>query len=86
MRRLFDLVVKKKNPITGKDEKFTGAEMLDMAIFARALKGDVIAYREIMDRVEGKVSQPLDMTMETIQPTTSLTVLHSKIEDEPKGN
>lgn len=63
MKKLFELVDTDKNPLTGKDEKFTGAELLDMALFKKALKGDVNAYREIMDRVEGKVSTPIDTTI-----------------------
>ena len=60
LRKLFEMVVDKKNPITGETETFTGAELLDMAIFVKAAKGDVAAYRELLDRVEGKVSQPVD--------------------------
>lgn len=62
MLKLFSLVVKKTNPITGNEEPFTGAEMLDMAIFGKALSGDVPAYREIMDRVEGKIKEVVDLT------------------------
>jgi hypothetical protein len=60
MKRLFELVVERKNPLTGKKEIFTGAELLDMALFKKALKGDVNAYREIMDRVEGKVTTTIN--------------------------
>jgi hypothetical protein len=63
MLKLFSLVVKKQNPITGKEEPFTGAEMLDMALFGKALSGDVSAYREIMDRVEGKIKDVVDVNM-----------------------
>lgn len=60
MKRLFQLVVKQQNPITGQEENFTGAEMLDMALFGKALSGDVNAYKEIIDRVEGKVKNAPD--------------------------
>jgi hypothetical protein len=74
MKRLFELVVIDKNPITGKNEKFTGAELLDMALFKKALKGDVNAYREIMDRVEGKVIQPMDVNT---QEFTEIKLIHA---------
>ena len=66
MKRLFEMVVKDMNPFTGKEETFTGSELLDMALFKKALKGDVNAYREIIDRAEGKVSTPMEVTTDTI--------------------
>jgi hypothetical protein len=72
MLKLFSLVVKKQNPITGKDELFTGAEMLDMALFGKALSGDVPAYREIMDRTEGKIKEVVDVTTNQMPPVIKL--------------
>jgi hypothetical protein len=82
-KRLFTLVVKKQNPLTGMDEKFTGAELLDMALFEKALKGDVLAYREIMDRAEGKVSTQIEVGTNNPkkEPITEIRVIHSLIED-----
>lgn len=61
MLKLFKTVVEQQNPLTGKDEKFTVDEMLDMALVGKALSGDVPAYREIMDRVEGKIVTPIEV-------------------------
>ena len=55
LKRLLEAVGKMKNPLTGQMEEFSGLEMMDAAIIARAMKGDVGAYREILDRLEGKV-------------------------------
>lgn len=55
LKRLLEAVGKMKNPLTKREEEFTGLEMMDAAIIARAMKGDVAAYREILDRLEGKV-------------------------------
>ena len=55
LKRLLEAVGKMKNPLTGQTEEFSGLEMMDAAIIARAMKGDVAAYREILDRLEGKV-------------------------------
>lgn|SRR6185312_3084772 len=57
--RLLKLVQTKKNPISGKDEKFTLLEQMDMALIVKAAKGDVNAYREILDRFEGKPLQSI---------------------------
>ena len=55
LKRLLEAVGKMKSPLTGQMEEFSGLEMMDAAIIARAMKGDVGAYREILDRLEGKV-------------------------------
>ena len=60
--RLLGLVTKNKNPVTGEEEEFTQLELMDMAIFNKALKGDMAAYKEIMDRLEGKSMQSVDHT------------------------
>lgn len=64
--RILQLVQKKKNPVTGNEEEFTVAEQMDMAIMAKALKGDISAYREILDRLEGKSNQTTDVNVTEI--------------------
>ena len=61
-RRLLELTSKKANPVTGEMEEFTQLELMDMAIFNKALKGDMAAYKEIMDRLEGKSPLSVDHT------------------------
>ena len=43
------------NPATKQKERATVLEMMDAALIQKALKGDVNAYRELVDRFEGKV-------------------------------
>lgn len=62
-KRLLELVSKKANPVTGEEEEFTQLELMDMAVFNKALKGDIRAYQEIMDRLEGKPGQPIDLSV-----------------------
>jgi type II secretory pathway component GspD/PulD (secretin) len=62
LRRLLELSQKMKNPVTGEDEDFTVAEQMDLALIIKARKGDVLAYREILDRLEGKSKQITDIT------------------------
>ena len=55
--RLLQLVTKVRNPVTGEDEEFTIAEQLDMKIISKAMKSDLRAYQEILDRLEGRAKQ-----------------------------
>ena len=55
--RLLELVQVKTNPITGEKEEFSVAEQLDMMVLQKAFKGDLKAYQEIFDRLEGRAKQ-----------------------------
>ena len=55
--RLLELVQTKTNPITGEKEEFSVAEQLDLVVLQKAFKGDLNAYKELMDRLEGKAKQ-----------------------------
>jgi hypothetical protein len=59
--RLLELVQKKKNPITGVEEEYTVLELMDMQQVFKALKGDDKAYREILDRLEGRAKQSTEV-------------------------
>jgi len=61
LSRLLNLIQNKKNRLNGEMEEFTVAERMDMALIVKAIKGDVGAYREIMDRWEGKVQQRVEV-------------------------
>jgi len=61
LKRLLDLVQKKKNPITGQEEEFTVLELMDMQMIANSLRGDQRAYQEVIDRLEGKPKQSTEV-------------------------
>ncbi len=68
-QRMLNLIEKVKNPVTGEIEEFTVAEIMDMKVMQKARNGDLPAYKEIMDRLEGRAQQAVDVTSggETIQ-------------------
>ncbi len=61
-KRFLELVQAGKNPVTGADEEFTVAELMDLRQIKKALDGDLQAYKEILDRLEGKAKQPVEMS------------------------
>ena len=67
--RLLELVQIKTNPITGQKEEFTVAEQLDLMVLQKAFKGDLRAYQEILDRLEGRAKQSTELEV-----TGSMTI------------
>ena len=61
--RLLELVQTKTNPITGEKEEFSVAEQLDLVVLQKAFKGDLNAYKELMDRLEGKPKQTSEVEL-----------------------
>lgn len=68
--RLLELTEKLTNPVTGTVEGFTVAEQMDLAQIIKARKGDTKAYNAILDRLEGRAQQAMDITTqgEKIEP------------------
>ena len=80
--RLLALVQKVKNPVTGEMEEFTVMEQMDMKMFSKALTGDIRAYENIMDRLEGKPQQTVDMNV-AVDPRKD--ILNKYMGDEHVG-
>ena len=80
LARLLELVQRKKNPVTGEMEDFTTIELMDMAQIAKGLKGDTVAYREVLDRLEGRAKQVIDATVREASPFKPIDL------DVPKDN
>lgn len=64
MLRLLELTQDLTNPVTGIVEGFSVMEQIDMILIQKARKGDIHAIKEILDRLEGKAQQKVDMTLD----------------------
>ena len=62
LQRILNLIEQHKNPVTGEMEAFTVAELLDMQQIIKARKGDTRAYQILLERLEGRPSQSVDLT------------------------
>lgn len=68
-KRFLELIETAKNPVSGQEENMTVLEIMDLQMIAKARKGDAKAYEIIMDRLEGKPAQPVDMTLGAAKTT-----------------
>lgn len=66
LKRFLELIVDIENPVTGEAEKSTVLEKMDLVQISRALNGDLNSYKEILDRLEGKVKNTEDLETPTI--------------------
>ena len=55
-----------KNPITGEMEKLDQADMITLALISKARKGDVAAFKELMDSGFGKVTEVIQSEIKVI--------------------
>ena len=83
LKRLLQLTENLTNPITQEIEGFSIAEQLDLAQIIKARKGDTKAYTAIMDRLEGKPTQAVDVTTQG-EKVTGYDIRF--IGDEPKDD
>lgn len=67
MLRWLELEMDEVNPATGKKERATILEKMDAAIIKKALKGDLSAYKEVIDRLEGQSQQNVSAKIEVVQ-------------------
>lgn len=60
LRKFLEFKIRTDHPLTKKTNvEMTVAERLMLAVIVKGANGDVPALREIWDRIEGKVAQPL---------------------------
>jgi hypothetical protein len=73
------------NPVTGEKERMSALDAITVALIGVALKGDHKAYRELMDRMEGKPRQRAELTGEEggpIQQEISHDVDYDKLDSD----
>ena len=62
------------NPLNGLEEKLSMAEIMHLKQLANAIQGDLGSYKEIIDRLEGKSKQLIDLDANVEQTVTRITV------------
>lgn len=62
LKRFLELTEDVRNPMTGEQQTLTVAETIHLMQIAKARKGELASYKEIMDRMEGKPAQAVDIT------------------------
>lgn len=55
LERFLNIEMKQKNPFTQEIEQMSVLELMNLKQIANALEGDLAAFKEIIDRHEGKV-------------------------------
>ena len=58
-----------KNPITGTVETLSQADIMTLSLISKARKGDVAAFRELMDSGFGKNTEVQETTLSVTTPT-----------------
>ena len=62
IKELFDFARTQKNPLTGEEQTLTQEQAITMAMLLKAGKGDVNAYKALMDSCYGAPVQQIEQT------------------------
>lgn len=57
IRKWLEAVESSKNPISGVSEKLSQLDIITLKQLEKARKGDTVAFRELLDRMEGKAKE-----------------------------
>lgn len=63
VKELFEIATKQKNVITGAEETLTQEQAITYAMLLKATKGDVNAYKALMDSCYGAPKQTTDTNL-----------------------
>lgn len=56
VREWLDFELTKKNPLSGEEERLSISDIITLSLIQKAIKGDVSAYKELMDSGFGKIA------------------------------
>ena len=62
-RKWLEVMQESKNPITGELEKLSQEDLITLAMIHKARKGDVGAYKQLMDSGFGMPTQSIEQTI-----------------------
>lgn len=62
VRRALNTMVTMENPLTEMPETLVARDWVGIVLLAKALKGDVYAIREILDRTDGKTTSKVEVS------------------------
>lgn len=79
LERFLNLEMKQKNPFTQEMEEMTVLELMNLKQIANALEGDLQAFKEIIDRHEGKIKQQTDITTNGKEISNAPTTIQVEI-------
>ena len=82
LERFLNLEMKQKNPFTQEIEQMTVLELMNLKQIANALEGDLQAFKEIIDRHEGKITQKTELSGELQTTPSSISVRIIETNDE----
>jgi hypothetical protein len=60
LERFLNLEMKQQNPFTKEMENMSVLELMNLKQIANALEGDLQAFKEIIDRHEGKIKEVIE--------------------------
>ncbi len=63
-KKWLEVMQDSKNPISGELEKLSQADLMTLALIHKARKGDVSAYKQLMDSAFGLPQQNVNVTEE----------------------
>jgi Family of unknown function (DUF5681) len=81
LQKYLALTEKVKNPVTGEFENMNQLEIMMLSVIKNGRKGDLRAVRELLDRLEGKAQQNVDMTSMGQQLEPMVIYRPAKLED-----
>lgn len=61
IREFMEAAMDKRSPISKQPENLTVQQHMVLSMIGKALKGDVPAFRELVDRLEGKAKESIDV-------------------------